>query len=386
MKQVALILNTNKTFDRSVIRGIARYVHRHGDWSLYVEDDPLTKIPALQDWRGQGIIADLEDADVIRALRHVKIPVVGTGGADPTRPFPGVSGYVFTHNEAIARMAAEHLLDRGLRHYAYCGQPRSPRYPWSKQRGDAYARRVRQAGFNCFTFTGRRRSARQWEQALAEITTWLAELPKPVGILACNDARARHVLEATRRLNLRVPDDVAVLGVDNDELMCELADPPLSSVIQGTDRMGYEAAALLDKLMDGATPEPETLWPVIEPVGVATRRSTDLIAIDDKPVAETMTLIRADPARQSVARLCRTVGLSRTTLDKRFHAACGRSVHEELRRVRLHLAQQLLTTTELPLRDIADRAGYSSVQYLSMVFRREAGTTPAQYRQQTRGG
>jgi len=380
--QVALIFNANKTYDRKIIRGIARYVQRVGPWSLYVEDEPLNKMPDLRHWQGDGIIADLDDDQVVQALRGLALPVVGVGGAEPGARRKLVQGYVHTDNARIAAVAADHLLERGLRHFAYCGIPRTTYNPWSMQRGEVFAQRLRAAGFTCATYTGRHRTTQRWDRLQAGLVGWIESLPKPVGIMACNDARARHVLEAARRLNLQVPDDVAVIGVDNDELMCELANPPLTSVIQGTEQIGREAARLLDRLMRGETPGPR--WPVIEPTGIATRRSTDLVAVEDDVVARAALYVRRTLGNCTVDEVCRHAGVSRTTLDLRFRKACGRTAHDQIRLARLDHAKRLLSATDLPTRTIARRAGYSSVQYLSAIFRRELGLTPAAYRKRTR--
>ena len=185
------------------------------------------------------------------ALREARAPVVGIGGGygwhDPSSGIP----YFATDNEAIARLAAEHLLERGFRRLAFCGYPRTRVNRWSGERGRAFRQFARQAGCPCAVYTGRRKTARRWRELQSELMAWLRALEKPVGVMACNDLRARHVLEACHRLSLRLPEDVALVGVDNDEMICELTNPPLSSVEQGARQMGYQAAALLEQLMRG---------------------------------------------------------------------------------------------------------------------------------------
>lgn len=198
--------------------------------------------------------------------------------------------------------------------------------------------------------------------------------------MACRDSRARHVLEACHRLGRRVPDDVAVIGVNNDDVMCELANPPLSSVIQGTHRIGYEAAALLDRLMGGRCRRPT--WILVEPVGIVTRRSTDVLAVEDDKVIEAVRFIRDHIADGlQVADVARHVRLSRAALDLRFRLALGHTTHHEIHRAQVARAQGLLTTTDLPLKQVAQNAGFSSVQYMTTVFRLEFGHPPGHYRQ-----
>ena len=246
---VAVILDAARPYDRLIIGGVAQFVREHGQWRLYVEEDPLQKLPDLAHWHGHGIIANFDDRHVARAIRGLDIPIVGVGGGygwhDPASGVP----YIYTDNAAIGRLGAEHLLACGFEHLAYYGYPRTATSGWSEERAEAFATACRDAGRSCAVFTGRHGTARRWEELQRDLTAWVGRLPRPVGLMACNDVRARHVLEACRSLGLRVPHDVAVLGVDNDEMICELTDPPLSSIDQAARRIGYEAAAALDRLM-----------------------------------------------------------------------------------------------------------------------------------------
>jgi LacI family transcriptional regulator len=210
---------------------------------------------------------------------------------------------------------------------------------------------------------------------------WLQELPKPIGIMACNDLRGRHILDACRQLNLRVPEDVAVVGVDNDELMCELAVPPLSSVAQGSERLGYEAAKLLGRLIRGRCLRPKHI--VVPPISIVPRRSSDLIAVDDPLLSAALRFIQNHAAEQiGVPDVVRNAGVSRSTLETRFRTQLARTIHDEIQRVRIETARRLLTATNLSLSKIAERAGYRNSYYMSAVFRRELGVPPSQLRQE----
>ena len=256
------------------------------------------------------------------AVRGLKVPVVGVGGGygwyDPASRIP----YFATDNETIARLAADHLLDRGFRRLAFYGYPRTQINRWSEERARAFQRRAREAGVSCSIYTGRHGTARQWTELQRGLTAWLGALEKPVGLMACNDVRARHVLEACRALCLRVPEDVALIGVDNDEMICDLTDPPLSSIEQGARRMGYQAAVLLDRLM--AERRRRAMRFVVEPEGVIARRSTDILAIEDPDVAKAVRYIRENACRGIlVGDVVKQVGVSRSTLKNRFKAATG---------------------------------------------------------------
>lgn len=376
-RHVAIIMKVNMIYDRGIVEGIADYMRRVGRWSVYFEAEPLTKMPNLRAWHGDGVIADLDDELVARAIRKLDVPVVGVGGgggaADPDLP------YVDTDNEQIGQLAAEHLLERGFRRFAFCGWPSRPTNPWSRQRETAFLRRVQDAGCACSVFRGRSSNARRWEVLQQALTDWLGTLLRPVGLMASDDIRARHVLEACRRANLSVPDDVAVIGVDNDELVCELATPPLTSVIQDTRRIGFEAARTLDRMMSGDSHDAN--WQVIAPVGIAARQSTDTTAMDDRLVAASVQFIRNHVAEGiCVDDVLEQVGISRTALDQRFKQSLGRTVHAEIDRVRLNLARNLLTGTDLPLSVVADRAGFSNAPYMSAVFHKQLGQRPGSLR------
>ena len=380
-RHVALIVDAAKPYDRKIISGVARYVKERGNWSLYVEEDPLQKLPDLRRWRGSGIIANFDDRKVAAAVRGLKTPVVGVGGGygwyDPDSRIP----YFATDNEAIAHLAAQHLINRGFRRLAFYGYPRTQINRWSEERANAFRRQADEAGVPCSFYTGRYGTARQWSELQRGLTAWVRSLEKPVGLMACNDVRARHVLEACRALGARVPEDVAVIGVDNDEMICDLTNPPLSSIEQGARRMGYQAAALLDQLM-GGWKTPQTRF-VVDPEGVVARRSTDILAIEDLDVATAVRFISEHACeRIQIGDVVDQVGVSRSTLKNRFKAATGHSLHAEIQRVQLERAKQLIAGTDLPLKQIALQAGFQYVQYLTRLFRNRVGQTPAKFRRQ----
>jgi LacI family transcriptional regulator len=380
-RHVALIVDAARPYDRKIIGGVAQYVKERGDWSLYVEEDPLQKLPDLRGWRGNGIIANFDDRKVAAAVRGLKVPVVGLGGGggwyDPASRIP----YFASADEAIARLAAQHLIDRGLRRLAFYGYPRTRVIRWSEVRSRAFQQRADEAGIPCSIYTGRHGTARKWSELQRGLMAWVGSLEKPVGLMACNDVRARHVLEACRALGVRVPEDVALIGVDNDEMICDLTDPPLSSIEQGARQMGYQAAELLDRLMDGR--KVSQLRFVVEPEGVVARRSTDVLAVEDPDVATAVRFIREHACRRILASdVVRRVGVSPSTLKNRFKAVTGRTIHAEIQRVRLERAKQLIADTDLPLKQVAMQAGFQYVQYLTTLFHRSVGQTPARFRRQ----
>jgi LacI family transcriptional regulator len=290
--------------------------------------------------------------------------------------------YVETDDAAIARLAADHLLERGFRHFGYCGDPR---FNWSRWREEHFHQRITQAGFDCCVYrpSWDRCGTAPWNRERADLGAWIQALPKPAGVMACYDIRGREVLDVCRQLGISVPDEVALIGVDNDELICDLADPPLSSVIPDTRRTGYEAARLLDLLMAGQSELP--LAHLILPLGIAVRGSTDVLATDDADVSAAVRFIRAHASEGiNVEDVLRAVPLSRRVLEARFEKLLGRTPHEEITRVQVERVKELLAETDLPLATVAHRAGYKHVEYMSVVFKRETGRPPSQYRGEVR--
>ena len=383
VRHVALIYDARQLYDVKVMAGVAAYMRKVDNWSVYIEENSLAdqSLPDLRTWHGDGIIADFDDPRVAAHVTASKIPSVGFGGGfgwyDPASRIP----YFYPDNRAISRLAAGHLLDRGFHHFAFCGYPASILNGWSQERSREFAGRVGESGFECRTYTGRHRSTRDWEGFRASLAQWLASLPKPVGLMAADDKRARQVLEVCRLTGIRVPDEVAVIGVDNDEMLCQLSHPSLSSVESGAWRLGHEAAALLDRLMSGRGPRKQKFF--ADPEGVVTRRSTDVLAVDDAEVARAVAMIRDNAAVGITAQeVCDAVKLSRSTLELRFKQAMGRALFAEIRGVQLKRVESLVRESNLTLKQIAAQCGFASVQHMTTLFAARYGSPPAGYRRQ----
>lgn len=379
--EVALALSLHKPYDRQIVTGIARFLSEQDDWRLYVEDEPDRKLPDRRRWSGDGVIADLDDRNLARRARQLQIPVVGVGGAVNEEANPGVH-YVGTDNDAIGRMGAEHLMDCGFRSFGYCGLRPNRTTQWATSRQASFVEQLKEAGLETSVHVGRAQNTTNWESVQAGLTQWLDRIRKPAGIMACNDARARHVLEACHRQKLRVPDDIALLGVDDDEIICLLGDPPISSIIQGTEQIGYTAARILETLMRGdRVPD---RFQIVPPRGVRVRGSTDVIATSQPQVARAVSLIRTRLETITGTAVCDALSVSRPRLDQLFERELGHSLHGQIKREKLRRAKHLLGTTDLPLKVVASRSGYRSPQYLSEVFRSETRETPAHFRRQRR--
>lgn len=379
-RKIALGLPLAINYYRGILRGISAFSLENKHWSLCLKVDNPYHRPNFQDWKCDGLIVDFDNSKIVKAALAAGKPVVAVGGGgenyDPQSRIP----YVFSDDESIARMAVDHLLDCGLQHFAYCGYTANRTNGWSARRAAAFAARLAAAGHRCKIFNGCDMTGRNWERAQTELMTWLRTLPKPIGILTCNDWRARDVFDACRIAGIQIPDDVAVIGVDNDQLLCELTDPPLSSVEQDCFGVGYHAAATLDKMMRGQTLDQSRY--LVPPVGVIARQSTNLLAVDDPVLAAAVRLVRAEACRGlTTASLARQVGLSRSTLDIRFKHRFTRTVDQELRRVRLAYALDLLARSQMPLGDVARAACLGNAEYLNALMQKKYQMTPGQYRQ-----
>jgi LacI family transcriptional regulator len=373
---VALIIETSMEYGRGLLRGVSRYVTEHGYWSTYVDQRSLNDPPPtwLQNWNGHGVIMRAQTRRMAQVVADLGVPAVDTLHQYESLDVP----LVIPDHHAIATAAAEHLLERHFRHFAFVGVERAY---WSKARRDALVDVLRKRGFSCHIYSplSRRRFMESWEGGQQDLTEWLNDLPKPLGVVAAHDLRALCVLDACRRGGLSVPEQVAVVGVDNDEPLCMHGDPPLSSVILDHERMGYLAAELLDRMMKGkkASNKPTTC----KPRGVIARRSTDVVAIDDQLTAKAVRYIKQYACDGvDVADVARHCGISRRTMERTFAQFLGMSPHDQIVRTKVARAKQLLSETDHPLDTIAAKSGLSHAAYLNVLFKREVGQTPGEYR------
>jgi LacI family transcriptional regulator len=377
-RQVALVVETSNAYARGLLGGIHQYLLAHPGWSIYLGEHSRqeTDLSWLEGWRGDGLIARIENRRIAEKVRQLGVPTVDLSAARLLPDLPCVE----TDDEKIAAMAVEHLVARGLRHFAYCGDER---FGWSVKRREWFRIRLAERGIACHQYaivpSGTVADDR------AAMATWVRDLPKPIGILACYDIAGQEVLEACKIAGVAVPDEVAVLGVDNDELMCSLTTPPMSSIQPDPLRTGYLAASLLDEMMAG-TRVPGELH-VVEPLRIVTRQSTDILSVDDPLVGKALRFIRGRAEQPTtVAMVERHVGLARRALDGRFQRLIGHTVHTEITRVRMERLAALLVQTDATLPQLADRLGFAHAEYMGVAFKRYTGRSPGQYRKAGRAG
>lgn len=386
MRHVALLLETSAEYGRGLLRGIMRYSQLHGPWSLYVSPGHLEQaLPRAKSWTGAGIIARIHSPEMAKLIRATGLPFVASSLDESRSSGRGDKfGEIRTDSETIGRMAAAHLVERNLRHFAFCGFVGCA---WSLRREEAFSQYLSEQGLDCQThqielanWMQRPNWIESWEHEQPILVAWLKSIPKPVGLMACNDVCGREVLQACATARLRVPDDVAVVGVDNDVMMCELSNPPLSSIALDLDKAGYEAARVLDGLMSGHLTGGHVVN--VEPVYVAIRQSSDVIAQDDPTVADALRFIKTYAGQAiGVPDVVDQVGVSRRTLERRFFRALGRSINSEITQYRLERAKRLLLETDLPSHRVAAAAGFGSIKTFNRVFRRAASVSPQRFRQ-----
>jgi len=376
-KHVTLLVETSTTWGREIVHGVGDYANKYADWLVYFEPRGKyedLKLPA--DWKGDGIIARVTH----KALAE---QVVASG-----KPAVNVSWYDFESNKIqhcstdevqAGQLVAQHFLGRAFCNFAYCGPRR--RADYNDLFGDAYVSVLQEEGFECDRFhedLGSEGGA-PTKADIEDLAQWIGDLSKPVAILAFSSVRGRQVVDACRLAGASVPEEVAVLGGELDELSCDLSNPKLSSVDLAPYRVGWEAANLLAEMMDkGSEPRTRVLVP---PARIVVRHSTDTLAIDDEVVSTALKYITANASSPiTVKDILKEVPTSRRLLEVKFRKLLGRTIGQEIRHVRIELAKQLLADTEYPLATIADRCGLPYGEMLTRLFRREVGMTPSSYR------
>jgi LacI family transcriptional regulator len=380
-RRVALLVESSRAYGRGILSGVAKYVRQHDPWSVFFQNLNLCDATPewLRHWKGEGMIVRLENSDIVSVIRRLKVPAVFLRHVHDAR-IPSI----LTDNVATSWFCFEHLKERGFQHFAFCGFNGAD---YSDERKVRFVEAVTQAGMRCHVYTDahpplKSDTAKYEGLGLKDggrVASWIQKLPRPVGVMACNDMRGQQVLDACRAIGLAVPEEVAVVGVDNDEVLCDLADPPLSSVVPDTERIRYEAAVLLAEMMAGRKkPTPGTLIP---PNGIIARRSTEVLAMEDLQIAAVARFIREHACEGiDVSDVLRAVPMSRSSLDRRFIKILGRSPKDEILRVRLNRVKQLLAETDFPLSLIAEKTGFEHIEYLSRIFKKKVGTTPSEFR------
>lgn len=382
VRHVALVYPVSVPWMALFMRGVSDYAEQRGGWLItasppalsWAGEEPLS-LSGLRGWPGDGVIAAITSREELRAAKRLGKPIVNMAATLRETGFPRVMPDHF----GMGRLAAEHLLERGLRRLAYYGVAGL----WfSQQRCAGFVERARQAGVSCTVLETPRHPdpTQSWPQRIAPLTKWLRQMRPPVGLLAMQDYRARAVMDECQRLGLAIPHDVAVLGMEDDPTICEFCRPTLSSVSRNGWRLGYETAALLDRLMDGHSPPPHDI--LVPSDGVVARQSTDTVAVEDPHVAAAVHFIHDHLSEPfGVDRVVRATSISRRQLEIRFRRVLGCTMHDYLCRERIERAKRMLGGLErVKFQKVAAACGLQTAERLRLVFKRVCGQTPQQYR------
>jgi len=378
-RNVILFIERSRAYGRGLLRGIARYTADHSPWLLHLPPEfyqPSSRQPAkwLKKLNADGAIAHVADARIVDEVKALGIPAVIGGMRERIADLHALA----TDDVAISRIAVDYFQDRGFHHFAYCG---FAGMHWSELRCKSFVRLATESGNEVYVYE--RSSAKKPLSEEAErpmLIKWLRSLPKPIALLACNDDRSRQVLDACEMAELQVPDEVAILGVDNDDLVCELRHPQLSSIAISTEAAGYQAARVLERLMAGDKNAAANRITKVSPLYIVARHSTDVVATKDRSVAAGLRFIRENVKEPiQVADVANAVSLSRRALQQRFKNALGRPVHEEIKRARVDRMARMLVSTNLSIREIAQVLRYPDVN-ISRYFQQLMGVTPSKYR------
>jgi LacI family transcriptional regulator len=381
-RRIALVYPASVPWIARCLDGVRRYAREHGGWHLFSSPPTLAgaaesalTLHSMRGWKGDGILAATSDEAELRNARKMGFPVVNLAGSS-AKSF-GVPRVMVNHFQA-GQMAADHLLSRGLRHLAFFGW----KALWySEQRCAGFCERAAEAGVevNILLQSPSDEAHQNWSQRVGGPAKWLKKLARPLGVFAAHDYRAQLIMEACHEAHLRVPDDVGVIGMDNDETICEHTVPTLTSISRNSERVGWEAAALLDRLMRGDSPPKEDLF--IEPDAVIARQSTDMLYCDDPVVQRTLDTMRGNlKAQVNIAALAEHAGVAKRTLELRFRKSLDASPHELLTRLRIQHAQAVMALPKKrTVEQIAAECGLNTHTFHE-AFRRITGQTPASYR------
>ncbi len=382
MPQVAILLESSHGVSRAMLQGILAYVRVYGPWSIHIAAGGSNdqKVPDTRTWKGNGIIARLPNGRVARDILDTRLPAVIINPSDTylQRSCP-LSTYcrIQCDSHAIGRLAAEHFLANDFCNYAFVGEISGVN--WSRWRQEAYEKRLAVAGKACHVYSISPVENPAWSSERTRLCAWLRKLPKPAAIFAANDNRARQVLDACLVAGIPVPYEAAILGVNNDILICETCIPPLSSITVDDEKAGYEAAQLLDQLMHRTVKGQKIVR--YGPTGIVSRASTEVVQVNDRLVIRALEFIRINAGLTiRVSDVAEHLGVTRRWAEMRFQKTLGHSILEAIQRARMATICSMLKETDLPFREISRRCGFSQPHHLCTVFRQQFGMTMSSYR------
>ena len=377
VRRVGVFVETSNDYGRRILSGISKYLTINQRWSVFLEQNDLNARPhdLISSNQWDGILCRQTDPFIANFLISSGIPCVDL---NDQHQIPELS-WVGSDHHAIGVMGAEYLKKRGMRHFAYCGFSNEL---WSQSRKESFGKTFSGYGnrIHLWESPWTDRSSEYWANDIIKIRTWIESLPKPIAIMAANDVRALHIIEACNQIGIAIPEQVSVIGVDDEETLCDLSSPRLSSIRPDCEQIGFQAAELLDQMM--SSPERSVKRIVIQPKEVIVRPSTDIRAVSDSLVAKAIKkLHRKDSGHRDINDVAKELKISRRMLEKRFRKALNRSSSHVLRWVLIARIQQLLLDTDYTLTEIANRTGFINSENMKALFKANMGVSPGSYRQ-----
>lgn len=379
--KIALLFNANKVYDRQVVEGIGQYIQASQcTWDIFVEDEFIYHADSINHLSIDGIIADFDDPKTAELLEHTQIPTIAVGGSYKQPHFYPHFPYVATDNFALVELALSHLQQKGLSQFAFYGIQVEAEKHWSRERKNAFIELMEKNHYPLHLYEGGHIDAQNWLSEQAKLVDWLKRLPPHTGIVAVTDARARHLLQACEYSKIAVPEELCVVGIDNEELIQYLSRVSLSSVEQGTREIGYQAAKLLHRQLNGQkVPHTPILIP---PITIHSRNSTDYRSLHDPLVMQAMHYIRHRACQGiKVEQVLDHLETSRSNLEQRFKNSMNKTIHQVIHEEKISRAKNLLQQTDISIQEISEICGYPSIQYFYSVFKKEFGMTPREFRQ-----
>jgi len=383
-----ILLEMSNKINRDRIQGILRYERLYGPWRLHIVEGKRFEQPSrdLKSLGVDGVIAGTTLTELLEPIMRARLPTVLF---DPLDPAAAKSCPLFRYStvccdsSGVGRMGAEYLLGQGFTQFAFVGDIWESN--WALKRRNGFVKRLAEAGLTCNVYESLPQEAQNdWGIEQKGMAAWLAELPKPIGLMAANDVRGRQVLDTCQRAGISVPDQIAVLGVDNDELICATTNPPMTSILRDTEGSGYYSSQMLDRLMRGKNRKMEML--LYRPIRVVARQSTEKLQFTDRLAVKAVEFIRINAGiGMKVADVVKHLKVSRRLAELRFRQAVGRSIHDELQNARLAQVRRLLQETDLSISEITEHCGYESESYLGLVFRKQFNMTMRQFRKTSKG-
>jgi len=374
LPKIILMVEPIGEYIQGLLRGIAQYSNANGPWVFYREPGKHEgTLPQLNPEEADGIVAKIPNTPAARKKLPDTVPIILVGYREIIPEMP----QIFGDTESIGRVAAEYFLNKGFRNFAFCG---FDEFHWSRERGRSFKSYLRIRGFKVHQYRNLKGTIRKsWHLEQQDIAKWLKSLPKPIAILACNDDRGQHLISACKLGRLRIPNEISVLGVDNDKFVCALTYPPLSSISLGTERAGFEAAQLLAKMMKARKRINANI--MVHPTHVVTRQSTDIIAAEDSLVSEAVNYIQKHSNMDiSVDDVAGSVMVSRRRLERKFRSLLNKSVYDEIRRIRVNKIISMLLETNLSIAQIGLAMGFKDITHTGRYFKEETGFSPLEYR------